>query len=197
MRDVQLILTAFILFSANCSMAQSETIVMALQNTDIIAQNAANRVESNQRATTSSQLARQTQTPGQLIKEIYVIHAQDTKAETEDRIVNNKNRRYLDEYFDKNLANLIWNDLTMHQDEIGVIDFDLFYATQDPQITNLRIGQAQIINGKATIRVTFNNAGAKETVIYLLTQANDKWKIADIKYSNGESLLKYFKNAGV
>jgi hypothetical protein len=133
--------------------------------------------------------------PARIIEEIYAIHAQDLKAEAEDRIINGADRRNLDKYFDKNLANLIWIDLTTQRDEVGVIDFDLFYATQDPQITNVRVAPAQIAGGKASVRVTFNNAGAKYSVVYLLVRENGNWKINDIKYRNGETLLKYFKDA--
>jgi hypothetical protein len=46
-------------------------------------------------------------------------------------ILSNKSRKLLDKYFDRNLANLIWKDLTTHRNEYGVIDFDIFYNTQD------------------------------------------------------------------
>jgi hypothetical protein len=99
----------------------------------------------------------------------------------------------LDKYFDRNLANLIWKDLTTHRNEYGVIDFDIFYNTQDPLIKNVSVGQPKINGAKATVSVSFYNAAAKEIVVYMLVKQNGEWKISDIKYRNGDTLLKYFK----
>jgi hypothetical protein len=130
--------------------------------------------------------------PDTLIKDLYDVHAQDMKSEN-DRIVNGKDRKYLDKYFDKNLADLIWKDLTTHTDEVGVIDFDLFYNAQDFDIKNLVVSPAKIEGAKATVPVSFSNYNAKELVTYLMTQENGAWKISDIKYKTGDTLLKLFK----
>ncbi len=68
----------------------------------------------------------------------------------------------------------------------------MFYDTQDPQIKNLQIHRAQTMGDKATVSATFTNSGVKGRIIYVLVQKNDAWRIADIKYGNGESLLNYF-----
>lgn len=130
-------------------------------------------------------------TPEAVIKEVYAIHARDN--DREDRIISSKNRKYLDKYFDKNLADLIWKDLTTHTDEVGVIDFDLFYAAQDMEIKNLVVGKSKITGDKATVPVSFTNFGKKENLNYSLTKEKGAWKISDIKYSNNDSLLGYFK----
>jgi len=171
MRTKHLILITAILFSAVCgAMAQKV---------------------SPKNPTQSSQ-----KSPEQVIKEIYTIHAQDLKSNADDRILNDKNRRYLDKYFDKNLADLIWKDLTTNRDEVGVIDFDLFYAGQDePKITNFRVVTTQKTDKKATVNASFNNWNTKTTIVYELAQTNGGWKIADIKYGKDDSLLKYFKDA--
>lgn len=134
---------------------------------------------------------RQTAGPGDLVRDLYRVRAKDLRSES-DTILNGKDRKLIDKYFDKSLSDLIWKDLTNRSDEAGVIDFDIFYNTQDPQITNLRVGQAVVKGDKATVPVTFYNFEKKETVTYLLTNNGGKWKITDIHYGGGFTLLKYF-----
>ena len=43
------------------------------------------------------------------------------------------------------------------------------------------------------MNVTFKNADRSEEIVYSLARKRSAWKIADIKYENGESLLKYFE----
>jgi hypothetical protein len=129
----------------------------------------------------------QTKTADAVVRDLYTQHKRDGNA-----ILNGESRTQIDKYFDKNLADLIWKDLTTHQDEVGVIDFDLFYNTQDPDIKNLIVGAAKTAGGKATVPVTFTNSGRKETLRYSLAQEKGAWKISDIKYSSG-TLLRYFK----
>jgi hypothetical protein len=126
-----------------------------------------------------------------LIRDLYKVHGEDFKAE-KDRILNGKSRKLLDKYFDKNLADLIWRDLTTHTDEVGVIEFDLFYAAQDAEIKNVHVGRANVESDGATVPVTFDNYGTRETVTYKLTKQIGAWKISDIKYRDGGTLLKYF-----
>jgi hypothetical protein len=133
--------------------------------------------------------------PEKIVQEVYKMHAGDLKSGREDRILNSRSRRNLDKYFEKKLADLIWKDLTAKRDESGVIDFDPFYNTQDPQVTNLRIARAEIENNKAIIRVTFENSGALEKITYILSLSDGRWKIADIEYRDGKTLLEYFRDA--
>ena len=136
----------------------------------------------------------QSLTPDALVKDLYKTHEQDSKT-GKDRILSSKSRRYLDKYFDKLLADMIWKDLTTHTDDVGVIDFDPFYATQDPDIKNLTVGAAKVAGAKAAVIVRFTNSDVKETLSYQLVKRKSEWKIADIKYRDG-SLLGFFKEAG-
>ena len=150
--------------------------------------------ETNRKAEASEPFSRfashQTQqwTPDTLLRDLYKVHARKNSD-----ILSDKSRKLLDKYFDRNLANLIWKDLTTYRNEIGVIDFDIFYNTQDPLIKNVSVGQPKINDDKAMVSVSFTNSGAKETIVYSLVRQNGAWKIFDIKYRNGDTLLKYFK----
>ena len=190
MKAKQLILIAIILFTAACNTwAQTDPANISLENS----------VNKPTQILTDNDSARQT--PESVIKEIYAIHAEDVENEAADRIVNGNSRENLDKYFDKNLADLIWGDFTAERgeddpNEIGVIDFDLFYATQeDLPVTHLQISEAQFADDKATVRASFTSGGINEAVEYSLVAENGAWKIADIKYSRGESLLKRFESA--
>ena len=137
----------------------------------------------------------QTVTADALIKDLYKIHEQDSRS-GKDRIINGRSRLYLDKYFAKTLADLIWKDMTTHKDDVGVIDFDVFYNTQDPDIKNLSVGAPKISGSKATVTVRFTNADVKETLNYHLVKQSSGWKIADIRYREGASLLGFFKEDG-
>ncbi|MEP6923933.1 MAG: DUF3828 domain-containing protein, partial [Pyrinomonadaceae bacterium] len=121
--------------------------------------------------------AAQLTAPDALIKDLYKVHGQNN-----DRILQGKSRTLLDKYFDKNLADLIWKDLTTHTDEVGVIDFDPFYNAQDMKIKNLLVARPKIVKGKATVAVSFTNFGKKELITYMLVKQKTTWKISDIKY---------------
>lgn len=132
------------------------------------------------------------QTPDAVVKELYKVHDQDLKG-NEDRILTRKNRKTIDKFFDKTLADFIWKDLTTHVDEVGVLDFDPFYNAQDFEIKSFTVSSPKISGGKATVTVKFQNFEKRETVSYQLVKEKKGWKISDIKYADGSSLLGYFK----
>ena len=134
----------------------------------------------------------QSSAPETLVKELYKIHDQDLK-NSSDRILSGENRQNLDKFFDKTLADFIWKDLTTERDEVGVLDFDPFYNAQDFEIKNLSMSKGKIIGSKATVVVKFQNFGAKVSLTYHLIRQNSAWKISDIKYADGSSLVGYFK----
>jgi hypothetical protein len=192
MRGKLLILTAIIVSISSCTIAKRQSIPSENRevNASREASNEANVV--NPPPVNDNRVVAQDVAPDALLRDLYRIHDQDLKA-SNDRILNGKSRALLDKFFSKNLADLIWKDLTTNKDEVGVIDFDLFYNTQDPNIQNFSIGQGEVNGENATIPVNFNNSGAKETVTYVLAKVNGSWKITDIKYRDGGSLVKYFK----
>jgi len=135
------------------------------------------------------------ETPDTVLTDLYKIHAEDTKNHR-DQFLDGKSRKMLDRFFDKNLANLIWKDLTTNKGEVGVIDADIFYSTQeDPHIKDLKVEPPVIKGDTATDTVTFTDSGLKRTIGYSLVKENDAWKISDISYGKEGTLLKFFKEA--
>jgi hypothetical protein len=124
-------------------------------------------------------------TPDAVIKELYRLHNQNS-----GQILGSKN--LLNKFFDKNLAALIRKDVA--NPKVGVTDFDMFYDTQNTSgIKNFSIGRAKIEGAKASVPVSFTNAGERYKITYLLDKENGAWKIADMKYRNGDTMLKFFK----
>jgi hypothetical protein len=186
-----LFLIAALIFTVSCASDKNVTINTTEENTNVAQDSSNTQVIEQDLAVNEAEeplTGTEQAVPEELIKDLYKTHEKD-----HDPILSGKSRRLLDKYFDKKLANLIWKDLSTRRNEIGVIDFDIFYNTQDPMIKNLSVNSAKIEGTKATVPVTFTNGGAKETVTYLLTQQNSAWKITDIKYHNAGSLLKIFR----
>lgn len=107
-----------------------------------------------------------------------------------------KCRATIDKYFIKNLADLIWKDALASDSDVGALDYDPLYGSQDPQITNLKIlptglaGDARVKSGENVIvRVVFRDSGRKASASFLFEQDRARlWKISNITYPDGSSL---------
>ena len=115
-----------------------------------------------------------------------------------------KNRAVVDRYFTKKFADLIWKDALAARGEVGAIDFDPLYGSQDPRITDFTImetgwGGDSKFGGadEAVVQVTFKDSGAEQMVSFEFKQGKDKnWKIYDIRYrSSGAKLIEILSNA--
>ncbi len=179
-----LLLTFGLLLTINCA-AGTHTTTTENVNTNV--PNASG--SATPEAASAVENKAQTTAPEALLQDLYKTHDKDNGA-----IVQGKNRAILDKYFDKNLSDLIWKDMTTNNDEVGVIDFDIFYNAQDTDIKNLVVGTPKIDGEKATVAVTFENFKKKNTLTYSLVKEKTVWKIADINYGDGQTLLKYFKD---
>ena len=83
--------------------------------------------------------------PDAMVKALY-----ETNETPSNPFFQTKNRALLDRYFIKDLADLIWKDALSAQGDLGALDYNPLFGSQDPQITNLKImesGLAADING--------------------------------------------------
>lgn len=184
MKIVKLFLIALVTISfAACSAGMNFGGGQTNQNNPQAAPSAA----ANNDTQTTDKPAGQTAAPDALVKDLYKTHDKDN-----GKIMDGKSRVLLDKYFVKSTADLIWKDLTTHKDEVGVIDFDIFYNAQDTDIKNFAVGAPKIEGTKASVPVSFTNFKEKQNLTYSLVQQGDAWKISDIKYNEG-TLLGYFK----
>jgi len=103
-----------------------------------------------------------------------------------------KSRALVDRYFDKELADLIWN-MPNSPDEVGPLDGDPLYNAQDMEIRNFVIHRPVMKNATATVLVSFINIGKKQEVKFLLASHPTGWKITNIKYDDGTNLVQILK----
>jgi len=104
-----------------------------------------------------------------------------------------KKRAVVDKYFAKPLADLIWKDKQTPEGEMGAIDFDPLYDAQDVGAKKFSVGKSTVNGDNAAVPVTYENYGEKKTITYQMVRQGDSWKIADIKYQGGFTLLGVFK----
>ena len=130
----------------------------------------------------------QTATPETLVADLYKAH--DGK---KSPFFQTKDRALVDKYFTKSTADLIWKDAISSKGEVGALDGDPLYAAQDMEIKNFAIGKADVKGDNATVAVNFTNYGQKETVTFLLKMVNGGWKIDDIKWPEGTSMVAAIK----
>jgi hypothetical protein len=177
-----LFLAATAVFCLNCSSGVNS----AVSNTSAASTGAAN----SQASASATPAAAPQIAPDALVKDLYEQHDKKNSP-----FFQTKNRAPLDKYFDKKLADLIWKDANDSKGEVGVIDGDPLYNAQDTEIKNFSIASPKIEREKAEVVVTFNNFDKKEKLTYKLVQRNSEWKIEDIDYGDGSSLLGWFKDA--
>ena len=126
-------------------------------------------------------------TPEQAVAALYKQHKKASP------FFQHKSRALVDRYFDKELADLIWN-IHNPPDEVGPLDGDPLYNAQDMEIKSFVIHPATITGDTASVLVTFINIGKKQEVRFLLAARKPGWKITNIKYDDGTDLIGILKS---
>ncbi len=106
-----------------------------------------------------------------------------------------RSRARIYQYFEKDLADLIWKDAVTSKGEVGVIDGDPLYDAQDIEIKKFAIGKPTIDGRNAKVSVTFENFGQKKTIVFLLVNGATGWRIHDIDYGENGTMRKWFKES--
>ena len=126
--------------------------------------------------------------PSALVSDLYRAHRQKGSP-----FFQTRNRALLYKYFVKTLAELIWKDVVSSKGEVGVIDGDPLYDAQDMKITSFAVGKPIYENGKAKVTVSFENFRQKKMIVFLLANGRAGWRVSDIDYGEGRTLLGEFK----
>lgn len=185
MKTTNYFFTAAILISSiGCSSAANQT----AQVNAVAVQSNASSIEANAPAVVAESQTKNIE-PGALVRDLYDQHKKDRSP-----FFQTKNRALVDKYFDKNLADLIWKDAIVSKGEVGAIDGDPLYNAQDRDIKKFVIGAAKITGERAEVPVTFENFGEKQALTYALVRQNKEWKISDINYGGGSTLLGFFSD---
>jgi Protein of unknown function (DUF3828) len=128
--------------------------------------------------------------PSALVKDLYARRAKGT-----DPFSKPEDRALVERFFDKPLADAIRKDAADAKGEVGAMDADPLYDAQDMDIKKFAIGAAEMTGETAKVVVSFENLGEKTAVTYLLVKRAVGWRISDIQYGEGPSLLAIYKNA--
>lgn len=128
--------------------------------------------------------------PDALVTDLYKQH--DAK---KSPFFQTKDRALVDKYFVKATADMIWKDANDSKGEVGALDGDPLYNAQDTEIKNFKVESTEIKGEKAEVPVTFENFGKKNKFTYAFVKEGADWKIEDIKYDDGSSLVKILKGS--
>ncbi|MBP9663858.1 MAG: DUF3828 domain-containing protein [Pyrinomonadaceae bacterium] len=104
-----------------------------------------------------------------------------------------RDRALVDRFFTKPLAEMVWKDSMNAATEISAIDFDALYDAQDVEKKGFAVGSGEVSGDSATVVATFTNYGEKKRVTFLLKSSGGDWKIDDVKYQNGNSLMGLYR----
>jgi len=178
-----LLLMTWLMSLVNCSPASQTT----TENVSVTLPTNSNSSAANEVVTPEMQA--QKNAIDALVKDLYKQHDAQKSP-----FFQTKNRALVDKYFDKNLADLIWKDANESKGEVGVIGFDPLYNAQDVNIKDFSVASPKITGDKGSVAVSFDNLKEKQTVTYTLARQNSAWKISDINYGGGNTLLAVFKN---
>lgn len=131
--------------------------------------------------------SRKPMSPSALVVDLYRQHKQRSP------FFQTRSRTLLDKYFQKELADLLWQDAHTSGDEVGALDGDPLFNAQDMEIKNFSIRDGFVTADLASVPVSFENFGAKHQIVFRLVKQRSGWKIADIKYDDGVTLKEILK----
>lgn len=144
----------------------------------------------------SSVKAAEPDEPAVVIKKLYAARTDDSPIfnQTDDRAI-------LDRFFRKDLADMIWKDAKDANGEMGALDFDPLYYSQDPQITDFDHGETGWGGDKkgggendAVVQTTFKDNGEERMISYQFERNSETkvWKIFDVRYPDDRRLAEIF-----
>jgi hypothetical protein len=102
-------------------------------------------------------------------------------------------KKLLQNYFHKALLDLYLKDQEDSKGEVGKIDFDPLYDAQDLQIKDFSLVVLNNKKDSGYVAARFKNMGVEQQVVFALQSTKAGWRIADIQYKDGRSLLKILK----
>ena len=105
-----------------------------------------------------------------------------------------KSRALLDKYFVRELANLLWQDAHSSGDEVGALDGDPLFNAQDMEIKNFSVHEGTVAAQAAEVPVSFTNFGEKHQITFRLVAERAGWRIANIEYDDGATLVGILKS---
>jgi Protein of unknown function (DUF3828) len=127
-------------------------------------------------------------TPEELVAHLYQVHKGKS-----DPLRYPQSQKLLGRYFLDPLLKLYLNDQRQSKGEVGKIDFDPLYDAQDFQITDFKIVRLNIEGGDGSVVARFKNLGMDQEIVFEMRKIKTGWRIADIKYKDGRTLMTILK----
>lgn len=137
-------------------------------------------------ATQASKSSRQ-MSPKELVGDLYRQHAKESP------FFQTRSRALIEKYFAAELGNLIWRDAHSSGDEVGALDGDPLFNAQDMDIKNFSIHEGVGGPRMVVVPVSFENLGQKHEIKFRLFSGGGTWRIANIEYDDGATLLEILK----
>ncbi|HKP47651.1 MAG TPA: DUF3828 domain-containing protein [Pyrinomonadaceae bacterium] len=125
-------------------------------------------------------------TPVRLVADLYRQHKRHSP------FFQHTNRALVDRYFDRQVADLLWN-IPDTPGEVGPLDGDPLYNAQDMEIKKFVIHPAKMVGDTARVLVTFTNFGKPQQINFVLVPVGSGWRISNIKYDDGTDLIGILK----
>jgi hypothetical protein len=124
--------------------------------------------------------------PDRVVRELYRVHNNGR-----GHVFDKKGKKYIYQFFDQKLAELIWKELTeTPEGEVGNLDFDPLYNAQDTGITNFQIAKPAVEGDESTVSVNFRNFGQRTTIRFQMQKTKAGWKIENILYGDKSDLIQ-------
>jgi Protein of unknown function (DUF3828) len=128
-------------------------------------------------------------TPEELVAALYQVHKGKS-----DPLQYPRSKKLLGQYFSESLLKLYLSDQRQSKGEVGRIDFDPLYDAQDFQITDFKIVRLDNKGSAALVAARFKNLGVDEEIVFEMRKIKTGWRIADIKYKDGRTLMTILKS---
>ena len=127
-------------------------------------------------------------TPRGLVVDLYRQHKQRSP------FFQTRSRALLDKYFARELADLLWQDAHSSGDEVGALDGDPLFNAQDMEIKKFSVHEGTGGPRMVVVPVTFENLGKPHEIKFrVFSYGGSGWRIANIEYDDGASLLEILK----
>jgi hypothetical protein len=126
-------------------------------------------------------------TPEALIHELY--KAEDyifSPAENKDRSAK---------FLAGTLMQLLILDAKRAGGEVGAIDFDVLSYSQDLREITKFATKSEVKGETAAVKTSFENHGERIVITFHCQKEAGQWRISDVSYEDGNSLLKLLKDA--
>lgn len=120
--------------------------------------------------------------PEALIQELY---------KTEDDVFSPQTNQALSaKFLAASLIKLLVLDAKRAGEELGAIDFDPLSFSQDERKITKFVTQSEVKGETAVVKTSFENHGERIVIKFQCVKEAGAWRIADVSYADGTSLVK-------